>query len=264
MTGHKTPQYWTRPEVHHVILLGDRDTVDRAEMLEEQAAAHGAVIIASYAFDPGEAESSDALENVPAVLDALRGAISLHADVWVPCHFEDLTREEHVRRLDLTLQLNGRDLLFGPHLEPWPEDGINAVDYALRQEVHAVYALNCAVLAAAGLGTLTDEIERVLGASGPGNISIPSDRKRQASGPLAQLEAEYGPGPALPDPGAPWDGREEALGDFAAHYTRRGLTQERVAAVFRAEGHRTRFGGEYKQEAVSRLLRRRATRRSVG
>jgi hypothetical protein len=263
MTGHETPQFWNHCEIHRVILLGDRDTLARAEMLEQQAVEHGAAIVESHAFAPGEARSHDGLHDVPAVVEALRRAIEIRADIWVPFPIEDLTREQHIRRLDLVLERHRLDLLLGRHLTPCPEAGVNAVDYALRQEVHAVDDLDQAVLAAAGFRTLAEEIELVLAEAATAN---PPEIPAQGEGALellARLEVQYGTAPAVPTPDAPWDEREEALGEFAAWLRGFGLTQAKVAEVIQAKGHRAQRGGEFTQVTVSTLLRRRSDRDSV-
>jgi hypothetical protein len=263
MSSRETSEFWTHCDIHRVILLGDRNTLGQSEMLEHQAAEHGAVISESYAFDPSEAASLDALHDVPAVVEALRRAIEVRADIWVPFPIEDLTREQHVRRLDLALERHGLDLLLGPHLAPCPEAGINAVDFALRQEVHAVDDLDQAALAAAGLRTLAEEIELALAEGIPADPPEVSAHREGASEVLARLEAQYGPAPTVLASEAPWDQRQESLKELATWLTRRGLTQTETAEVIHKMGHRAPRGGAFTQVTVSMLLKGRYDRRSV-
>ena len=204
MTGNETNQVWNHSDIHRVIVLGDRETLERTDRLEKQAGEHGAIIVESYAFGPGEARSSDDLHEVPAVVDALRRAMEIRTDIWLPFPIKDLTREEHLRRLDLVLERHGLDLLLGPHLEPCPEEGINPVDFALRLEVHAVDDLDRAVLAAAGLRTLAEEIETALTEAAtnvPHEIPVdgqqaPDVPAQMKARPLPTVPAPMHPGPA--------------------------------------------------------------------
>ena len=145
-----------------VIVLGDKDTLDRAD-LAEKAAEHGAVIAERHGFEPGEAAMNDNLSEVDAVVTAISRAIATQSDVWVPFPFPDLGREAHVRRLSLVLQRHGQNMLMGHHLEPCTLDGgFNSIDYALREEVRSVDELDYAAMANAGVGNLFVEIAREL------------------------------------------------------------------------------------------------------
>ena len=161
---------------HDVLVLGDRDTLDRGDMLAEKAAEQGAVIIQTYAFDPGEAAAQDDLTEIDAVVAALSRAIATNADIWLPFPLQDLCREQHFRRLSLALQRHGLNLLMGPELAPSPtEGGYSAVDAALREEVRAVDQLDFAALAAAGVRTLGIEIEMALGLNAEQRREIPQE-----------------------------------------------------------------------------------------
>lgn len=150
---------------HSVYVLGDVDTSQRLEALAVTAAEHGAVIGHAFAFAPGEASGADDLSRVDAVVDALGQAIATRRDVWLP-FWQDVCREQHLRSLSLTLQRHGLNLLIGPELEPCPtEGGMNAVDFALRCEIRAVFALDDAAMAAAGVQSLGAEIEAALASS---------------------------------------------------------------------------------------------------
>ncbi len=145
-----------------VIVLGDKDTVDRND-LADKAAEQGAVICESYGFEPGEAAMHDNISEVDAVVTAISRAIATHTDVWVPFPFPDLGREQHVRRVSLVLQRHGQNMLMGHDLEPCTMDGgFNSVDYALREEVRSVDELDYAALANAGVPNLFADIEREL------------------------------------------------------------------------------------------------------
>jgi len=261
MTGKEAHRFWSHSDIHRVIVLGDRETLERTDLLEKQAGEHGAVIVESYAFGPGEARSSDDLHEVPAVVDALRRAVEIRTDIWLPFPMKDLTREEHLRRLDLVLERYGLDLLLGPHLEPCPEEGINPVDFALRLEVHAVDDLDRAVLAAAGLHILAEEIETALAeAASTVPHEIPADGQQAPDVPTG-MEAR--PLPTVPAPNAPWDQRREPLKELAARLTESGLNQTAAAEIIHGLGHRPPGGGAFTQVTVSMLLRGRYDRGSV-
>lgn len=151
---------------HSVYVLGDVDTSQRLDVLAATAAEHGAVIGQAFAFAPGEASGADDLSTVDAVVEALGRAIAARRDVWLP-FWQDVCREQHLRALSLTLQRHGLNLLIGPELMPCPVDGgLNPIDAALRHEVKAVYALDDAAMAAAGVPSLGAEIEAVLATAG--------------------------------------------------------------------------------------------------
>lgn len=271
MSSHETP-HWHHcdigcskieyPPLHRVVVLGDRDTLARSEMLEKQASQHGAAIVESHAFSPGEARSHDSLHEVAAVVDALRRAIEIRADIWVPFPMEDLTREQHIRRLDLALERHGLDLLLGQHLAPCAERGVNVMDYALRVEVHAVDDLDRAALAAAGLRTLAEEIEIALVETAKDFPEAPADGQ-ETPDLRSQLEGQYGPLPSVPSPNAPWEQRQEPLKALAARLTASGMTQTKAANIIHSLGHRPPGGGPFTQVAVSMLLRGRYDRGSV-
>ena len=148
---------------YDVYVLGDIETSKRMDRLSEKAAEAGAVITGTFAFPAGAAAEHDDLSEVDAVVEALGTAIATRTPVWLPFWFHDICREEHLRRISLTLQRHGLDLLLGPDLEPFPVDGgMNQIDAALRSEVHAVFALDDAAMASAGMHVLGAEIEAAL------------------------------------------------------------------------------------------------------
>lgn len=145
---------------HAVYVLGDVDTSQRVDMLQVTAAQHNAVIGQTFAFAPGEASGSDDLSRVDAVVEALGRAIATHTDVWLPFWLQDFFREQHLRSLSMTLQRHGLNLLLGPDLIAYPvAGGLNEMDAALRNEIRAVFALDDAAVAAAGVQALAAEIE---------------------------------------------------------------------------------------------------------
>lgn len=244
-----------------MILLGDHETAKRLDEFVEQAGNHGAVIAATHTFAPGEAVSNDSLDDVEAVVAALSSAVTMRADIWIPFPMEDLGREQHIRRLDLVLERYELDLLLGPHLAACPESGINEVDFALRKEVRAVDALDRAALAAAGIRSLGEEIERYLAGIASVSDELPVHASL-APWPSAldltiqHLETLNGPAPTLPASTAPWVDRKPFLRAFAAWLVHRcGLTQGQAAAMIRATGHQTARGLDFKQVTVSDLLR---------
>lgn len=146
----------------NVIVLGDRGTAERSQMIAEKAAEGGAEIADQFIFENGEAAMEDDLTKVDAIVAAVGRAITTQTSIWVPFPVEDLRREQHIRRLTLVLQRHGLNLLMGPDLTPGSKGGYNPIDFALRNEVRAVDDLDCAATAAAGVEVLSDEIERVL------------------------------------------------------------------------------------------------------
>ena len=152
---------------YDVYVLGDSGTAELTEMLSEKAAEHGAVITETFAFPVGMPREHADLTAVEAVVEALGRAIATHTPVWLPFWHRDFCREEHLRRLSLTLQRHGLDLLVGPDLTPCPiSGGFNEIDAALRNEVHLVYALDDAAMAAAGMHALSAQIEAELAGTG--------------------------------------------------------------------------------------------------
>jgi hypothetical protein len=155
----------TQTKTDAVLVLGDTATEQQAEMFAVRAAEHGVIISGIFAFVVGEAAAADDLAEVEQVVAALSQAIATRRDIWVPYPREDFCREEHIRRLCLVLQRHGLTLRMGPHLFECPaEGGYNAIDMALRHEVRAVDALDQAVIAAAGVQTLSTEIDAALAA----------------------------------------------------------------------------------------------------
>lgn len=145
---------------YDVYVLGDVETSKHLGTLTEKAAEAGAVVSRTFAFPTGCAAAHDDLTEVDAVVEALGTAIATRTPLWLPYWFHDICREEHLRRISLTLQRHGLDLLLGPHLEPLPvHGGISEIDAALRNEVRAVYALDDAAMAAVGVRSLMAELE---------------------------------------------------------------------------------------------------------
>lgn len=168
-------------EIHttyDIYVLGDVNTEQLMETLSEKAAEHGAVITETFAFPVGEpAEHSD-LTEIDAVVEALGRAIATRTPLWLPFWLPDFSREEHLRRLSLTLQRHGVDLLVGPNLMACPhEGGMHEMDAALRSEIRLAYALDDAAMAAAGMYTLGAEIEAALAWAGqPAAAAAPKER----------------------------------------------------------------------------------------
>lgn len=159
-----------------VVVLGDTETEQRAETLAIRAAEHRVIITAIFAFGVGEAASADDLTEVEQVVAALSNALATRRDIWIPHPREDIAREEHIRRLCLVLQRHGLTLRMGPHLFACPaEGGYNAIDMALRHEVRAVDTLDHAAVAAAGVQTLSTEIDAALAEGLSRNASADPD-----------------------------------------------------------------------------------------
>jgi hypothetical protein len=240
-----------------VIVLGDKDTGDRVEMLATNAAEHGVGIAATHTYEAGQPSSHNDLGEIDAVVAALSQAIRTRTNIWLP-FLVDLLPEQHVRRLSLVLQRHGLNLLIGRELWPCPSDGgINEVDIALRREVRAVDELDRAAMAAAGVQTLTDEIEAELQESG---LSAP--HTQQWSDFLQQLEVQYGPHPGLPATRGAWRDRKPGLERFAVWLVHRcGMTRGEAAQFLNAFGHRTQTGRNWQRPTVSALVNGRYDRR---
>lgn len=176
--------------VQAVLVIGDSDTAERMDMLEGKAAEHGARIIETFAFPEGAAVVNEDLTNLDAVVAALGRAIATRTPIWCPFPLQDLCREQHIRRLSLSLQRRGLNLLMGPDMTPCPVDGgYSEIDAALRNEVRAVDELDRAGLAAAASRTLSDEIEAVLRTATPAERAVRGERiytTREAAGMLGR------------------------------------------------------------------------------
>ena len=171
-----------------VLILGDTATEQQAEMFALRAAEHGVIISGIFAFEVGEAAAADDLSEVEQVVAALSNAIATRRDIWLPYPREDVGREEHLRRLCLVLQRHGLTLRMGPNLFACPaEGGPNAIDQALRMEVQAVDALDNAVIAAAGVETLSTEIDAALAAVPSHNAGADPDVTYYSTDEVARL-----------------------------------------------------------------------------
>lgn len=272
-------QHHTPTQLIHVVLVGDHQTVEQIEMLEDMAAQHDVAIAAVYSFEPGETAGRHELVDIDAFVAALGHAITIRLPIWMPYPREDLAREQHFRRLGLVLQRHGLNLLTGIDLAPCPDTGgMSEVDFALRSEVQAVDNLDQAALAAAGAETLGHEIERTLVAAARccdsgasempprGNHRWPAGRNDEGMSPVLMdtgLDIEDSLLPALPSPHAPWAQREPVLRRYATWLTHScGLTQAAAAQCLNPTGHRTPQGCLWRQATVSALLKGRYDRAS--
>lgn len=244
------------------IVLGDTDTGSKVDMLAERAAECGTAIAETHTFDTEEAISHHDLSEVDAVVTALCRAIRTRSNIWVPFPL-DLVREQHLRRISLVLQRHGLNLLVGKNLWACPLDsGINEVDMALRREVRAVGDLDRAAIAAAGVQTLSDEIESALLEDSGRPPSLALHHAAPLSDMLQQLEVQYGPHPGLPTTTAVWPVRQPALKSFVGWLIHRcGMTQAEASDFLNAWGYRTRTGRHWQQSTVSTLVNGRYDRR---
>jgi hypothetical protein len=234
-----------------VIVIGDRDTGNRVEMLSTAAAERGLAIAETHTYEAGQPGQVYDLGEIDAVVAALAQAIRTRSNIWLP-FIIDLLPEHHPRRLSLVLQRHGLNLLIGRELWPCPtEGGINEVDIALRREVHAVDELDRAAMAAAGVQKLTDEIEAELHRSGH-----VERHTQQLSDVLQQLEVQYGPHPGLPPTRGAWRDRRAGLERFAGWLVHRcGMTRAQAAEFLNAFGHRTQSGRNWQRSTVSTVIR---------
>lgn len=241
-----------------VIVLGDKDTGSRVEMLATRAAECGVAIAETHAFEPNQASSNDDISEVEVVITALCHAIQTRSNIWVPFPL-DLVREQHLRRISLVLQRHGLNVLVGRDLWACPLDGgISEVDSALRREVRAVDELDRAAMAAAGVQTLTDEIESALQVDirrRPGPVG---HAEEQWSDVLQHLEVQYGPHPGLPSTRSAWQVRQPGLKRFAGWLMQScEMTQTEAADFLNAFGHRTQSGRNWQRSTVSALVKGR-------
>ena len=136
----------------------------------------------------GDAAAANDLADVEQVVAALSHAIATRRDIWLPYPREDLGREDHIRRVCLVLQRHGLTLRLGPNLFACPaEGGYSPIDQALRIEVQAVDALDHAVIAAAGVQTLSTEIDAALAAVPARNASADPDVMYFGTADVARL-----------------------------------------------------------------------------
>lgn len=243
-----------------VIVLGDKDTGTRLEMLETRAAECGVSITETHTFEGSEAAQQDNVADIGAAFTALCHAIRTRSNIWLPFPL-DLIREEHARRLSLVLQRHGLELLVGRAMWSCPRDsGISEIDGALRREVRAVDDLDRAVLAALGGLTLTDEIESMLRAdAGRSVVEHPGEQLLDV---LHQLEIQYGPHPGLPSTRAAWKIRRPGLQLFAGWLVHQcEMTQAEAAAFLNGLGHRTKTGRSWQRSSLSALVNGRYDQR---
>ena len=237
-----------------VIVLGDKDTGTRLEMLETRAAECGVSIAETHTFEGSDAAQQDNVADIGAAFTALCQAVRTRSNIWLPFPL-DLIREEHVRRLSLVLQRHGLELLIGRAMWSCPRDsGVNEVDSALRREVRAVEDLDRAVLASLGGLTLSDEIESMLRADG--GPSVVENSVEQLFDVLQRLETQYGPHPGLPSARAAWVVRQPGLERFASWLVHQcEMTQAQAADFLNALGQRTKSGRRWQRRSFSTLLK---------
>ena len=254
-----------------VIVLGCHDTGQRVEtMLAERAAECGVAIVAAHTFDRYQPGYQDDLGETESVVTALSEALRGRHDVWVP-FVDDLGREEHVRRIGLVLERHGLALRVGRDLCSCPRcRGMNEIGMALRREVHAVDDLDQSVVAAAGMQSLSKEIEMELWrndlAARRDAKPAPGDARanKTLAERLEELTAAHGPCPPLPSATADWSQRRPALEQFAGWLLRNcGLTQTEAADLLNQSGNRTQHGRDWRQWTVSALVNGRYDRRSA-
>ncbi len=239
----------TRP----VIVLGDKDTGTRLEMLETRATECGVAIAETHTFEGSEAAQQDNVADIGSAFTALCQAVRTRSNIWLPFPL-DLIREEHVRRLSLVLQRHGLELLIGRAMWSCPRDsGISEIDGALRREVRAVDDLDRAVLASLGGLTLADEIESILRADTTrSTLEHPGEQLLNA---LQRLEIQYGPHPGLPSTRAAWKIRQPGLKVFAAWLVHQcEMTRAEAANFLNALGHRTKNARMWQGPTVSALV----------
>jgi len=245
-----------------VIVLGDKDTGTRLEMLETRATECGVAIAETHTFEGSEAAQQDNVADIDAAFTALCQAVRNRSSIWLPFPL-DLIREEHPRRLSLVLQRHGLELLIGRNMWTCPRDsGISEIDGALRREVRAVDDLDRAVLAALGGLTLCDEIESMLRTDSPhAMVERPGEQLLDV---LLRLEIQYGPHPGLPSTRAAWRVRQPGLQRFADWLINQcEMSRGQTADFLNDLGHRTRTGREWQRSTVSALVKERNSHRSA-
>lgn len=231
------------PSPSTVILLGDHDTTQHRDQLAEQAAGQDCVIAEVFSFPTGEVAATNDLGEVEAVVSALACAIESRSDIWAPCPGPDFGREQHWRRLTLVLQRHGLNLRIGRDLG-WvpPTGGISDIDFALRQEVRAVDDLDGAALAAAGIKSLGQEIERSLAGVRPTTREVSAG-------------SDACPAPVLPAPTVPWPQRQPMLKEYARWLVQDcRVTRTSVARILNATGQRTPQGRSWQPGSIAALL----------
>ncbi|MEB3071519.1 hypothetical protein [[Mycobacterium] vasticus] len=231
-----------------LILLGDQDTVDHRAHLADEAAERGCTIVDAFGFEVGEAADQSDLTKVDAVVAALARAITRRADIWVPLPCPDFIREQHLRRLSLVLQRHGVTLLL--YREMWrvpTRGGTSEIDQALRAEVKSVDKLDRVALAAAGVVSLSREIEASLAkAADVETVQPPTDH---GAAPEPSMP------PMLPPPSVPWTQRKRLVKHYAGWLVYGcGVTQAATARVLNSAGQRTATGAQWKSASVAKLL----------
>lgn len=205
---------------------------------------------------PGEAASIDDLAEIAAFVSALGRAIADRMDIWAPFAGPDFAREQHWRRLSLVLQRHGLNLRVGRELDPCPvTGGYSEVDFALRREVQAVDELDIAALAAAGVESLSREVELALVAANGAPVGPAVRHVPAGSGSDVGPSADSGAPPTLPAPTAPWAQRRPVLKRYVRWLVQGcGVTQVATARVLNSAGQRTQKGHPWRPTTVSALL----------
>jgi hypothetical protein len=249
-----TSRFGSREQTR-IVLLGDHDTAQHRDCLDNDAAQRSYTIAEVFSFASGEPGSTEDLTEVEVVMSALACAIGGHWDIWVPFPGPDLGREQHARRLSLVLQRHGLNLRGSRELVPYPTDGgMTEIDFALRREVKAVDDLDQAVLAAMGAESLGSEIERALVAASAGS-SPASNRVRAAARGRVAPRPDRALPPMLPEPTEPWPQRQPELKRYVRWLVHGcGVTQVATARVLNSTGQRTPKGRLWQPSTVSALL----------
>lgn len=139
---------------------------------------------------------------------------------------------------------------------------MNEADMALRAEVLAVHALDCAAMASVGTRTLIHEIEAELRHTTTRDVGCSSQRlpfalpEDPALPGGTAIEQECAAPDRLPAPELPWPQRRAAIMQYAGWLIGAcGLSQAQTANCLNSAGQRTPTGRRWRQATVSGLVR---------
>lgn len=173
-----------RERLSPLALLGDEETAQLAENLQQQARGHGFLIAEVHRWPEGAGCEGVRLADLPGLVKA----VSSGRDVWLP-YPQDLPEAMQLDILSTALRWRGRRLLVGPNLSEWEPGQQSPEHAALAHSWAELHAIAAAVWSAETATALIDEVMRqVVGAeTGTAFTGRWLGRLRSALGGLPRL-----------------------------------------------------------------------------
>lgn len=142
-----------------VVVLGDTETAEAAEMLEHAAAAHAMVVTSGHFFHPGAVEEAGSALAVPAVVAALETAARNAWGLWVPYLQDFGSAVESISIVGIAASL-GIPMYVSPHAVIWQSQVLPGL--ATTEVIATIGTAMRAFLAAASGELLVTELARSL------------------------------------------------------------------------------------------------------